>query len=149
MRRHQSTEIELSMEKAESLAEEIKSRCDIVDVIGRVVPLKKTGANLKGPCPFHKEADPSFVVSEAKQIFTCFGCGATGDVIGFVEKYYQMDFIQAAEKLADEYGIDIKSYLRLEKNRNHQGGGGQGGDGQRCGNQAQSGHEDQIGRAHV
>ena len=104
MRRHQSTEIELSMEKAESLAEEIKSRCDIVDVIGRVVPLKKTGANLKGPCPFHKEADPSFVVSEAKQIFTCFGCGATGDVIGFVEKYYQMDFIQAAEKLADEYG---------------------------------------------
>ena len=117
MRRHQSTEIELSMEKAESLAEEIKSRCDIVDVIGRVVPLKKTGANLKGPCPFHKEADPSFVVSEAKQIFTCFGCGATGDVIGFVEKYYQMDFIQAAEKLADEYGIDIKSYLRPEKNR--------------------------------
>ncbi|MBR6444117.1 MAG: hypothetical protein IKS63_01655 [Firmicutes bacterium] len=80
-----------------NLAEEIKYRCNIVDVVGRVVPLKKTGANHKGPCPFHKEADPSFVVSEDKQIFTCFGCGATGDVISFVEKYYSLDFMGAAE----------------------------------------------------
>ena len=81
-----------------------------MDVVGRVVPLKKTGANHKGPCPFHKEADPSFVVSEDKQIFTCFGCGATGDVISFVEKYYSLDFMGAAEKLADEYGIDMKQF---------------------------------------
>ena len=93
-----------------NLADEIKSRCNIVDVVGRVVPLKKTGANHKGPCPFHKEADPSFVVSEDKQIFTCFGCGATGDVISFVEKYYSLDFVGATEKLADEYGIDIKKF---------------------------------------
>ena len=93
-----------------NLAEEIKNRCNIVDVVGRVVPLKKTGANHKGPCPFHKEADPSFVVSEDKQIFTCFGCGATGDVISFVEKYYSLDFVGATEKLADEYGIDIRKF---------------------------------------
>lgn len=97
-------------DRSTSLAEEIKERCNIVDVVGRVVPLKKTGANHKGPCPFHKEADPSFVVSEDKQIFTCFGCGATGDVISFVEKYYSLDFIGAAEKLADEYGIDMNKF---------------------------------------
>ena len=64
--------------------EEIKSRCNIVDVVGRVVPLKRTGSNYKGICPFHNEKTPSFVVSEAKQIFTCFGCGATGDAIEFM-----------------------------------------------------------------
>ena len=87
--------------------EEIKSRCNIVDVIGRVVPLKKAGRNYKGLCPFHKEKTPSFIVSEDKQIFTCFGCGATGDVIGFVEKYYNLDFRGAVEMLAREYGIEI------------------------------------------
>lgn len=89
-------------------AEEIKSRCNIVDVIGRVVPLKKAGSNYKGVCPFHNEKTPSFVVSETKQIFTCFGCGATGDVIGFVQKYYNLEFVPALEKLADEYGITIE-----------------------------------------
>ncbi|MDD6191032.1 MAG: DNA primase [Firmicutes bacterium] len=90
-----------------NIAEEIKSRCNIVDVVGRVVPLKKAGSNYKGVCPFHNEKTPSFVVSETKQIFTCFGCGATGDVIGFVEKYYNVDFKGAVEMLAREYGIDI------------------------------------------
>lgn len=92
-----------------SAAEEIKSRCNIVDVIGRVVPLKRAGSNYKGICPFHNEKTPSFVVSETKQIFTCFGCGATGDVIGFVRQYYNLDFIPAMEKLADEYGITIET----------------------------------------
>lgn len=90
-----------------SAAEEIKSRCNIVDVIGRVVSLKKAGSNYKGVCPFHNEKTPSFVVSETKQIFTCFGCGATGDVIGFVQQYYNLEFMPAIEKLADEYGITI------------------------------------------
>ncbi len=87
--------------------DEIKSRCDIVDVIGRVVPLKKTGSNFKGLCPFHKEKTPSFIVSEDRQRFTCFGCGETGDVISFVEKYYNLDFIGAVEMLAKEYGIEV------------------------------------------
>lgn len=92
--------------------DEIKSRCNIVDVIGQVVPLKRSGSNYKGRCPFHNEKTPSFVVSETKQIFTCFGCGATGDVISFVQQYYQLDFIQAVEKLADEYGIAMQKGFR-------------------------------------
>ena len=88
--------------------EELKSRINIVDVIGRVVPLKRAGANYKGVCPFHNEKTPSFVVSEQKQIFTCFGCGATGDAIEFTKRYYNLDFTEAIEKLAKEYGIDIK-----------------------------------------
>lgn len=92
----------------ESIVEEIKSRCNIVDVIGRHVVLKKAGSNFKGICPFHNEKTPSFVVSDAKQIFTCFGCGATGDVIEFTKRYYNLDFQGAIEKLARDYGIEIK-----------------------------------------
>ena len=88
--------------------EEFKSQINIVDVIGRVVPLKRAGANYKGVCPFHNEKTPSFVVSEQKQIFTCFGCGATGDVIGFTKRFYNLDFPEAVDKLAKEYGIEIK-----------------------------------------
>ena len=87
--------------------EEIKDRCNIVDVIGRVVTLKKAGSNYKGLCPFHNEKTPSFVVSESKQIFTCFGCGASGDVISFTQKYNNLDFRGAVESLAKEYGIEI------------------------------------------
>ena len=89
--------------------EEIKDRCNIVDVIGRVVALKKAGSNYKGLCPFHSEKTPSFVVSEQKQIFTCFGCGVSGDVITFTEKYHNLDFRGAVESLAKEYGIEITS----------------------------------------
>ena len=62
--------------------EKLKNQIDIVDIIGRSVSLKKKGANYKGLCPFHGEKTPSFVVSRDKQIFTCFGCGASGDAIG-------------------------------------------------------------------
>lgn len=98
----------MSISFNDNIVDDIKSRCNIVDVIGRHVALKKTGSNYKGVCPFHNEKTPSFVVSETKQIFTCFGCGASGDVIAFVEKYYNLDFQGAIEKLAAEYGIDIK-----------------------------------------
>lgn len=91
-----------------STIEDLKSQINIVDVVGRVVALKRAGANHKGVCPFHNEKTPSFVVSEQKQIFTCFGCGATGDAIAFVEKYYNLDFNEAVEKLATEHGISIK-----------------------------------------
>ena len=90
-----------------STIEEIKARCNIVDVISSVVPLKRAGANYKGICPFHNEKTPSFVVSEQKQIFTCFGCGATGDVIEFTKRYYNISFQEAIEKLAAQYGIEI------------------------------------------
>ena len=99
----------MSISINDNTVDEIKSRCNIVDVIGQVVPLKKTGSNHKGVCPFHNEKTPSFVVSETKQIYTCFGCGATGDAIEFVEKYYNLEFKEAIEKIAAQYGIEIKS----------------------------------------
>ena len=105
------------MSAGNNTVDEIKSRCNIVDVIGRVVPLKRAGSNYKGRCPFHNEKTPSFVVSETKQIFTCFGCGATGDVLSFVEKYYQLDFMQAVEKLADEYGITVRRGFHKSENK--------------------------------
>lgn len=100
-----------------NIAEEIKDRCNIVDVIGRVVPLKKAGSNYKGVCPFHNEKTPSFVVSETKQIFTCFGCGATGDVLAFVKRYYNLDFRGAVEMLAKEYGISLEGAFRSNKDK--------------------------------
>ncbi|MEE0772399.1 MAG: DNA primase [Anaerovoracaceae bacterium] len=100
-----------------NIADEIKSRCNIVDVIGRVVPLKKSGSNYKGVCPFHNEKTPSFVVSETKQIFTCFGCGATGDVLAFVKRYYNLDFRGAVEMLAREYGISLEGAFRGNKDK--------------------------------
>ncbi|MDO4834132.1 MAG: DNA primase [Bacillota bacterium] len=89
------------------IVEEIKSRCNIADVIGRVVTLKKAGSTLKGLCPFHKEKTPSFVVYEASQRYKCFGCNEGGDVLNFVQKYYNLDFREAVEMLAGEYGIEI------------------------------------------
>ena len=67
----------MSANNQTNIVDEIKSRCNIVDIIGRVVPLKRAGSNYKGLCPFHNEKTPSFVVSEAKQRVTGFGCGAT------------------------------------------------------------------------
>ncbi|MBQ6088643.1 MAG: DNA primase [Firmicutes bacterium] len=88
-------------------AEELKDQLNIVDVISRVIPLKRAGSNYKGICPFHNEKTPSFIVSEQKQIFTCFGCGASGDVIEFTKRYYNLDFMEACEKLGRENGIEV------------------------------------------
>lgn len=94
----------------DNVVEEIKNRCDIVDTIGQVVPLKRAGSNYKGLCPFHNEKTPSFVVSDTKQIFTCFGCGASGDVIEFVKRYYNLEFPEALERLAAQCGITLETY---------------------------------------
>lgn len=92
---------------ASETADKIKNGCNIVDVIGKEVKLKREGANYSGLCPFHGEKTPSFKVSEQKQFFKCFGCGESGDVIAFVMKYYHLDFMEAVKKLADEYSIAI------------------------------------------
>jgi DNA primase len=91
--------------RTEDIVEEIKTKCNIVDVIGRHVTLKKAGSAHKGLCPFHNEKTPSFVVSEERQRFTCFGCGASGDVISFVQRHLNLSFLEAVQKLADECGI--------------------------------------------
>lgn len=93
-----------------SFIDEIKSKVNIVDVIGREVPLKQSGSNFKGLCPFHNEKTPSFMVNEQKQIFNCFGCGEKGDVIHFVQRFNNMEFMEACEKLAEEYNIEIPKY---------------------------------------
>lgn len=90
-----------------SFVEEIKMNINIVDVIGRDVQLKKSGSNYTGLCPFHSEKTPSFSVNEEKQIFHCFGCGESGDVISFVQKYNKIPFMEACEKLCSEYGIKM------------------------------------------
>ena len=100
---------------SKSSIEDLKERVNIVDVVGRVVPLKRSGSNFKGRCPFHNEKTPSFVVSEQKQIFTCFGCGATGNVFEFMKRYYNLEYIEAVEKLADEYGITLEKRRRDDR----------------------------------
>jgi len=97
--------------------ENLKNQVNIIDVVSRSVPLKRAGNNYKGVCPFHNEKTPSFVVSEQKQIFTCFGCGATGDVIEFTKRYYNLDFSEAVEKLGKEYGIELERRQNSNDNR--------------------------------
>jgi len=88
--------------------EALKTRLDIVDVVGNYVELKKAGANFKAPCPFHDEKSPSFVVSPAKQIYHCFGCGVTGDPIRFVMEYEKLNYPEAIEKLAEYYNFSLQ-----------------------------------------
>lgn len=88
--------------------EQVKQALDIVDYISRFVPLKKAGKNFVGLCPFHNEKTPSFVVSPEMQIYKCFGCGASGDIIKFVQEFEGLEFKEALEKLAKEAGISIE-----------------------------------------
>src|ERR1041384_429220 len=85
--------------------ETIRERNDIVDVVSASVALKRRGQNFVGLCPFHNEKTPSFNVSSSMQTFTCFGCGAKGDVFEFVERYNNMTFVEAAEFLARRVGL--------------------------------------------
>ena len=82
-------------------------RADIVDVIGRYVPLKKAGRNMMACCPFHKEKTPSFSVSPTKQFYKCFGCGESGNAIGFLMKYEGLEFPEAVRRLAGMYGMEV------------------------------------------
>lgn len=87
--------------------DEIKSRINIVDFIGKRVTLKKTGRNYKGLCPFHNEKTPSFIVSPERQTFHCFGCAKGGDIFAFVMEYDHVDFVEALEELAEVTGVKL------------------------------------------
>ena len=77
----------------ESFLEELKQRCDIEQIISAYVPLKRTGRTYKGLCPFHSEKTPSFVVYPESQSFYCFGCGAGGDVITFIRRQENLEYV--------------------------------------------------------
>ena len=90
-----------------NIINEIKDKANIVDIISEYVDLKNNGSSYKSCCPFHNENTPSFVVSENKQIYKCFGCGRSGDVIKFIQDIENVDFIDALKILGEKLNIDI------------------------------------------
>ena len=100
-----------------SFKEEVKSRVDIVDVIGEFVELKKKGSSYLGLCPFHTEKTPSFNVNRERQFYHCFGCGKGGDVVGFLMDITGMSFIEAMEQLADRTGMKMPERRRTDASR--------------------------------
>ena len=91
----------------ESFIEEVLSRTDIVQVIGRYVKLQHKGSNWMACCPFHKEKTPSFAVNPSKQFFKCFGCGEHGTAITFLMKFKGLSFPEAIKELADDLGMEV------------------------------------------
>ena len=91
----------------QTFIQELLARADVVDIVGRYVQLKKGGANFMGLCPFHGEKSPSFSVSPTKQFFHCFGCGKSGNAIGFLMEHAGMNFVEAVKDLAQQYGLQV------------------------------------------
>jgi DNA primase len=92
---------------APTFIQDMLSRVDIVEVVGRHVELRRTGANLSGLCPFHAEKSPSFTVAPSKQFYHCFGCGAHGDAIRFLVEHGGMSFVDAVKELAQQVGMTV------------------------------------------
>jgi len=88
----------------------IKSKLNIIDLIGEYVQLQKAGNNWKACCPFHNEKTPSFSISEDKQVWHCFGCGKGGDAFGFIMEIEGLTFREALENLAQRTGVDLPKY---------------------------------------
>jgi DNA primase len=95
------------MRFSQETIEKVREACDVVEVVGEHVSLKKSGQNFKGLCPFHSERTPSFTVSPAKQVYHCFGCGAGGNVISFVMQVENLSFVEAVRSLASRKGIEL------------------------------------------
>src|SRR5882757_11300751 len=88
--------------------QQILSRIDIIEIVGGFVRLKKRGANYLGLCPFHNEKSPSFTVSPAKEIYKCFGCGKSGNSIGFLMELEKYSYVEALRWLANKYNVEIE-----------------------------------------
>jgi len=91
-----------------SHVEQIKEKLSIVDVVGSYITVEKAGANFKARCPFHNEKTPSFFISPARNSYYCFGCGAKGDIISFVQDFEGLDFMGALKILAERAGVALE-----------------------------------------
>lgn len=91
----------------EEFINDLIERADIVDVVGRSLPLRRAGQEFSACCPFHDEKTPSFFISPRKQFYHCFGCGATGSVLSFLMAFHNLDFREAVEMLAEQQGMEI------------------------------------------
>ena len=88
--------------------DQVVAAADMLEVVGRFTQLKKAGANYTGLCPFHEEKTPSFSVNPVEKLYYCFGCGAGGDILKFVELKENVDFSGAVELLAERYGVELR-----------------------------------------
>lgn len=98
------------MKLDEQIIEDIRSRANIVDVIAKYIPVSKKGRNHVAVCPFHNDTNPSMQISEDKQIYKCFSCGAGGNVFTFVEEFEKVSFIESVKTVADFIGYDLSGY---------------------------------------
>ena len=87
--------------------DDLLSRTDVVEVVDSRVKLKKAGKNYQACCPFHNEKSPSFTVSQDKQFYHCFGCGAHGNAISFIMEFDRLEFVEAIEELARYHGLEV------------------------------------------
>jgi DNA primase len=92
----------------EETVREIRERCDIVEVIASYLPLRRSGANYLGLCPFHQEKSPSFNVNAPRQIFHCFGCGVGGNVFTFLMRMEGLTFPEAVKRLGEKIGVTVE-----------------------------------------
>src|SRR5690349_22086136 len=97
--------------------DELRARVSLAEVVGRRVRLIKRGREYVGLCPFHKERTPSFSVVEDKGFYHCFGCGAHGDVVGFVMQSGNLGFLEAVEALARQAGLEVPKATPEERAR--------------------------------
>lgn len=93
---------------SQNTIQQIQSRIDIIEIVGSFVKLKKRGTNYLGICPFHNERTPSFTVSPAKEIYKCFGCGKSGNSIGFLMELEKYSYVEALRWLANKYNVEIE-----------------------------------------
>jgi DNA primase len=98
---------------------ELLSRVDLLEIVGRYVPLKKAGINHKGLCPFHGEKSPSFIVSPTRQTYHCFGCGVHGNAVGFLMEHTGIGFIDAVNDLAQQVGLAVPEDASTPAEREH------------------------------
>jgi len=99
--------------------DELLARADIIELIGRRVPLKKAGREFHACCPFHTEKTPSFTVSPTKQFYHCFGCGAHGSALGFLMEFDRLSFPEAVEELAATLGLKVPREAQFEQGPDH------------------------------